>query len=76
MRLMAQELRSNMNAFPQYLKSRPNFQNNTKEEKGKGESAQVHYLDKLVDVMIHELVRRHARKDLKIFSGKGVLCPR
>ena len=65
-----------MNAFPQYLKIRSNFQNDTKEEKRKGESAQVHYLDELVDVTTHELIRRHAREDLKIFNGESILCPR
>ena len=65
-----------MNAFSQYLKIRSNFQNDTKEEKRKGESAQVHYLDELVDVTTHELIRRHAREDLKIFNGESILCPR
>ena len=38
--------------------------------------AQVHYLDEFVDIMIHNLVGRHARKDLKLLNHEGVLCSR
>ena len=37
---------------------------------------QVYYLDEVVDVTTHNLVGWHARKNLEVFSGEGVLCPR
>ena len=37
---------------------------------------QVYYLDEFVEVTTHNLVIGHAKKDLEVFSGEGVLCPR
>ena len=36
----------------------------------------VHYLDELVDVTTHNLVRRHTREDLELLCSEGIMCPR
>ena len=52
-----------MKTSPQYLKRKSNIQEDAKEEKEKSKIAQVHYLDELMDVSTHNLVRGHTRKD-------------
>ena len=64
-----------MDGLPQYLKIRSNSQNQ-KKKKMVRIFAQVHYLDEFVDIMIHNLVGRHAKKDLKLLNHEGILCSR
>ena len=59
-----------MDGCPQYLKIRSKFQNTKKRRI----FAQVHYLDEFVDMVIHNLVRGHAREDLMLLSHEGILC--
>ena len=47
-----------------------------KEEKEKGEIAQVHYLDEFVDMTTHNLVKGHAKEDPQLLSSESLLCPR
>ena len=35
-----------------------------------------HYLDELMDVTTHNLIRRHTREDPELLCSKGILCPR
>ena len=45
-----------------------------KEEKEKSEIAQIHCLDKFVDVMTHNLVKGHARESPQLLSSESLLC--
>ena len=47
-----------------------------KEEKEKDEIAQVHYLDKFVDMTTHNLVGGHTREDLQFLSSDDLMYPR
>ena len=29
-----------------------------------------------MDMTTHDLARKHAREDVELFSGEGILCPR
>jgi len=46
------------------------------QKKKKGKENCTSLLDEFVDMTTHNLVGGHAGKDLDLFGGKGVLCPR